>query len=120
MKSIVCQALTFPCLCDPLFLFCRFEYLERAHESIVYTHHSTRIIELATIVRRTKNGHKLSARKKLVTVLHHLVSPADQVQVVSAQEVRHHVFSEGERHPPVVLAPPHNVLVRVRPQQVAQ
>ena len=71
----------------------------------------------------------------------HLVRSANEVQVMSAQELSHHVLSEGERHPctthrgqgwmlredrsgqvstSVVLAPAHDVLVRVRPQQVAQ
>jgi hypothetical protein len=45
---------------------------------------------------------------------------ADEVEVVSAQELSHHVLAEGERHAAVVLAPAHDVLVGVGPQQVAQ
>jgi len=50
----------------------------------------------------------------------HLVCPADEVEVVPAQELGDHVLPEGEGHAAVVLAPAHDVLVRVGPQQVAQ
>ena len=50
----------------------------------------------------------------------HLVGAADEVQVVPAQELGHHVLAEGEGHAAVVLAPAHDVLVGVGPQQVAQ
>ena len=45
---------------------------------------------------------------------------ADQVQVVSAQELGHHVFTKGERDAAVVLAPTNDVLVGVCPQQIAE
>lgn len=44
----------------------------------------------------------------------------NQVQVVSAQELGDHIFSEGERHAAVVFSPADDVFVRVCPQQVAQ
>ena len=44
-----------------------------------------------------------------------LVRAADEVEVHFAQELRHDVLAEGEGHTPVVLAPTHHVLVRVRP-----
>jgi hypothetical protein len=50
----------------------------------------------------------------------HLVGAADEVQVVPAQELGHHVLTEGEGHAAVVLAPAYDVLVGVGPQQVAQ
>ena len=50
----------------------------------------------------------------------HLVGSADEVKVMAAQELGNHVLPEGEGHAAVVLAPAHDVLVGVRPQQVAQ
>ena len=46
--------------------------------------------------------------------------PADQIQVVSVQELGHHIGAEGEGNPAIVLPPPLNVLVRIRPQQIAE
>ena len=46
--------------------------------------------------------------------------PADEVEVVLLQEAGHHVLAKGEGHAAVVLAPPHDVLVGVRPEQVAE
>ena len=129
----------------------------------------TSVVELSAVVGGREDGHQLAPREELVAVLHHLndthththtftgeqaaegcgwsragahlVRSANEVQVMSAQELSHHVLSEGERHPctthrgqgwmlredrsgqvstSVVLAPAHDVLVRVRPQQVAQ
>lgn len=45
---------------------------------------------------------------------------ADQVDVLLFQEVRHHVRPEDKTHPPFILLPPLNALLRVRPQQVTQ
>jgi hypothetical protein len=44
----------------------------------------------------------------------------DEVQVVALQERRHNIRAEGERHASVVLAPANDVLLRVRPQEIAQ
>ena len=46
--------------------------------------------------------------------------PADEVEVVSVEELGDDVCAEGEGDAAVVLAPPLHVLVRVRPQEVAQ
>jgi hypothetical protein len=48
------------------------------------------------------------------------MGPADEVEVVSVEELAHHVSPEGEAHPAIILAPALHVLVRVRPQQVTQ
>ncbi len=111
---------TFSGLGDPLLLLGRLQDLERAHQRVVHAHHGARIVELSAVVGRAEDGHQLPASKELVSFLHHLMRSADQVEVVSAQEVRHHVFSEGEGDASVVLAPAHDVLVGIRPQQVAQ
>mmetsp|Transcript_23280 Transcript_23280/g.38919 ORF Transcript_23280/g.38919 Transcript_23280/m.38919 type:complete len:232 (-) Transcript_23280:380-1075(-) len=46
--------------------------------------------------------------------------PAYKVEIVLLQKFCHAVSPEGVRNSSVVLAPPLNVLVRVRPQQIAQ
>ena len=50
----------------------------------------------------------------------YLVRAADEVEVVAAQELGHDVLSEGEADTAIVLAPAHDVLVGVGPQQVAE
>ena len=45
---------------------------------------------------------------------------ADEVEVVSVEELGDDVGAEGEGDAAVVLAPPLHVFVRVGPQQVAQ
>ena len=45
---------------------------------------------------------------------------ADEVHVVLLQEAGDHIWTERERDTAVVLRPTSDVLVRVRPQQIAQ
>jgi len=47
---------TFIGLCDSLLLLCRLEYLERTHQSIINTHHSTSVVELPAIVWSTEDS----------------------------------------------------------------
>lgn len=37
-----------------------------------------------------------------------------------SQKLSHYILSEGEGDSPVILSPPNNVLVRIRPQQITQ
>jgi hypothetical protein len=50
----------------------------------------------------------------------HLVCTANQVEVVAFEEALHDILSESERHAPLILPPPNDLLVRIRPQQIAQ
>ena len=52
--------------------------------------------------------------------IYHLMSSADEVEVVFLQELGDDLRSERERHPAIVLSPANHVLVWVRPEQVAQ
>ena len=45
---------------------------------------------------------------------------AYQVHIVFLKEARHHVGAECERDTTVVLAPACDILVRVRPQKIAE
>ena len=83
----------------------RFENLERTHECIVDSHHSTGIVELATIVRSGKDRYKLPSSKEFVSVLHHLVRPYNEVEVVSAKELADYVATECKGHTAVVFSP---------------
>ena len=103
-----------------LSLFSWLEDLERTHQSFVYTHHSTRIVEFTAVVGSRKERHQLAPGKELVAVLHDLVGTANEIEVVLVQELSHNVFAKGERDTPVVLAPSVNFLVGVRPEKIAQ
>lgn len=46
--------------------------------------------------------------------------PTDQVQVVSVQELGHHVGPKRERDATVILAPSLHIFVRVGPEQIAE
>jgi len=48
------------------------------------------------------------------------VGSADEVHVVLLQEFAHNVWAEGEGNTTVVLAPSGDILVGVRPEQVAK
>ena len=48
------------------------------------------------------------------------MSSANEVQVVSVEELGDHVGSKCETHSPVVLSPALDILVRVRPEQITE
>jgi len=62
----------------------------------------------------------LALREELVAVLDNLVSTADEVHVVFLEESRHDIRPEGERDTTIVFAPAGDILVGIRPQQVAE
>ncbi len=47
-------------------------YLERTHEGLVYAHHGSRVVKLPTVVWGREQGHQLSLRKELVSILDNL------------------------------------------------
>lgn len=48
------------------------------------------------------------------------MSTADQVHVVLLQEARYDIWTKGEGDTTVVFAPSSDVLIRVRPEQIAE
>jgi len=50
----------------------RLQDAEGAHEAVVDGHDGARVVELAAVVWRRKDGHQLPVGEKLVAVLHHL------------------------------------------------
>jgi hypothetical protein len=62
----------------------------------------------------------LSLREELVTVLYDLMGAADEVHVVLLQEARYDIRAECEGDTSIVFAPASNVLVRIRPEEIAE
>ena len=74
----------------------------------------------SAIVWCAKNGHQSSIVPELVPILHNLMCSTNEIHVVLLQESRHNVRSEGERDTSVVLAPASNILVGIRPEEIAE
>jgi hypothetical protein len=48
------------------------------------------------------------------------MSATDEIQVVAIQELPDYICSKRERNPAVVFSPALHILVRVRPQKIAE
>jgi len=94
--------------------------LETAHECLIDAHHGPRIVELAAVVGRREQRHKLPVAEELISVFDDLVRPADQVNLVLVVELSHDVFSEREANTSVVVAPVLHFFVGVGPEKVTQ
>ena len=95
-------------------------HLERAHQGLVHAHHRTRVVELPAVVGSAENGDQLALCKELITVLDDLVCAAYEVKVMCLEELHNHVRAEDVGYATVILSPPDDVLVRVRPQKIAE
>ena len=98
----------------------RITNLEGAEQTLVNAHHGTSIVKLSTVVGSTEQGNQLALGEEFVAVLDDLVGTADEIHVVLLEESRDNVGAESERDTTVVLAPASDVLIRVRPQEIAQ
>ena len=103
-----------------LLLLRRLEDLERAEQALVHTHHRARVVEFTTVIGRREERDELTLGEELVAVLDDLMRTTYQVHVVLLQESRDYVWSECERDTAVVLAPAGDVLVGIRPEQIAE
>jgi hypothetical protein len=103
-----------------LLLLSGLQDLERAQQTFVHAHHRAGIVELATVVGCREEGDQLAFAKELVAILDDLVSTADQVHVMFLQEARYNVWTEGEGDTAVVFTPAGDVLIGVRPEQIAE
>jgi hypothetical protein len=90
--------------------------LETTHEGIVDTHHGSRIVKLAAIIRRGEKGHELTLAEEFVAVFYDLMSSADKVEVVSLAELVNDVLTESEADTAVILAPLVDFLVGITPE----
>lgn len=103
-----------------LLLLGRLENLERAKQALVDAHHGTGIVKLAAVVGSGEEGDELALGEELVAVLDDLVSTADEIHVMFLEEARHHVWTKGEGDTTIVFAPSGNVLVGIRPEEIAE
>mmetsp|Transcript_62791 Transcript_62791/g.204939 ORF Transcript_62791/g.204939 Transcript_62791/m.204939 type:complete len:322 (-) Transcript_62791:98-1063(-) len=97
----------------------RLEDLETAHQGLIDRHHRTCVVELPAVVGGAEDRDKLALGKELVAVLNDLVSAADEIHVHLREEAGHDIRAEDEGHTAVILGPTCDVLVRVRPKQIA-
>ena len=95
-------------------------YLEGTHQRFVDRHHSSGVVELATVVGRTEECHQLAFGKELVAIFDHLVRATDEIQVVPMQEFGHYVGAKREGNAAIVLAPALHILVGVRPEKITE
>lgn len=94
--------------------------LERAEQALVYAHHGTCVVELATVVGSTEQSDELTLGEELVAIFYNLVGTADEVHVVLLQETGDHVRTKRKGHTTVVFAPASNILIGIGPQKVTQ
>ncbi|TVU49178.1 hypothetical protein EJB05_00474, partial [Eragrostis curvula] len=96
------------------------ENLERTRQGLVNAQHSPGIVELAAVIRRREHGHELSIGEELVPILHDLVRPADEVQVMFLKKLGDLVRPKRAGHSPLARTPSCNSFSRIRPEQIAQ
>lgn len=101
-------------------LFRWLEDLEAAHESVINTHHCPRIVEFSAIIGCREKRHELSPCKEFVAVLDDLMGSANKVKVMLVKELSNNILAEGEGYSAIVLSPPVNVFVRIRPKEITQ
>lgn len=94
--------------------------LERAEQALVYAHHGTCVVELATVVGGTEQSDELTLREELVAIFYDLMGTANEVHVVLLQETGDHVGTKCEGHTTVVFAPASDILVGIGPQKITQ
>lgn len=56
-----------------------FKHFEFTAQRVVYLHYCSVVVEFSTVVGRREDCHKSTISVKLKSVLHYLVSAADQV-----------------------------------------
>lgn len=103
-----------------LLLLRRLQDLKGTQQTLVHAHHGAGIVKLSAIVGRAEQRNELPFREEFISILHNLMRAADQVHVVLLQEARYHVGSKCKGDATVVFTPSGNVLVWVRPQQIAK
>ena len=71
------------------------QHLKAALQILSHVHHSSRVVELSAVIRSAEDRHQAPVRLELVPVLYYLVSAADEVEVVSLEELVDDVVPEG-------------------------
>ena len=96
------------------------EDLKAAHERLIDGHHRARVVKLAAVIRRTKQGHELASLEEFIAILHDLMSSTNQVDVVLLVELAHNVLSEGKTDTTIIISVVLNATLWVGPQQIAE
>jgi len=109
--------LSTPVGCSKVFpLVSRFEDLKAAHQRLINAHHGARVVKLATIVRCTKKCDKLAALEEFVAVFDHLMSAANQIDVMLLVKLSNHLLTKCERDSTVIVTIGFDTSFRVRPK----
>ena len=78
---------------------------ELAHQILVYIHDSRIVIEVATIILCTEDGHQLLLGEELIAILLYLMPAHDQIQFMLAEELLYDLIRENETDAAVIFAP---------------
>ena len=93
---------------------------ELTHQVLIDIHDSRVIVEVTAIVFRTEYGYQLLVlAEETVSVLHNLMSTADQVKVVPAEEVLQLWSAEHVTTATLILLPISDLIIGVVPKQVS-
>ena len=70
--------------------------LERAHQSIIHSHHCTCIVKLSTIVGSGKYSYQFTIGKEFISVFDDLMGSHNEVEVVTVEEFMDDIYAECE------------------------
>lgn len=71
-----------------------FQHLERAHQSLIDTHHSTSVVIFTSIVGSRKYGNQLPVSEKFLSILYDLMTTTGKIQIVYCQKLAHLIRTE--------------------------
>eukprot|EP00658_Telonema_sp_P-2_P033281 TRINITY_DN2445_c0_g1_i1.p1 TRINITY_DN2445_c0_g1~~TRINITY_DN2445_c0_g1_i1.p1 ORF type:complete len:119 (-),score=2.65 TRINITY_DN2445_c0_g1_i1:131-487(-) len=93
----------------------RLEDVELAPEVGIHHQHSTAVLKLTAVVAGAKNGHQSPVGEELVSVVHDLMGPDDEVKVCLGAELLDYVGSECAAHTALAVPPSLDTLLGVGP-----
>ena len=70
--------------------------METAHQISINRHDGTTIVEFITVVGGREDSNKLTLGEKLITIFNNLVSTANEIKVVFAEELFNDISTESE------------------------
>ena len=115
MSLVFSFALSFGCI----FLGVTLKGNKLTHKVLVYIHDSGIIIKVSTIIFGTENGYQLLVlAEEAIPIFHYLVTSANQIKVVSLQELLQLFLSEDEPTASLIFFPVASVFIRVVPEEV--
>ena len=97
-----------------------FQNREATHQSVVYGHQCSRIIEFSTVVWSWEYSNELSTAEEFIAILDDLVRSTNQIDVILLQELLDNSFTKCIADASIVFSPTALGLLWIRPKQVAQ